>query len=224
MQSKEDAETIFEFVLQTISKFNLSRKVLAVATDNASAMVSFMNKLNDFMLDKYKIEIYHIRCAAHILNLIVSVLYNSLEMKESIFAVRNVVKAVRGSSKLEHKLQQYAHFHDEPDKKLILDCEIRWNSTFDMLQVALKLKMSLTDLAANESSLQIISDDDWNKVKVVVSLLQPFKLATEEICGDNFVLVSSLYPVFISIKDHLNECGKKNTYSIYKSIIDNMLD
>ena len=72
--------------------------------------------------------------------------------------------------------------------------------------------------------MQIISDDDWNKVKVVVSLLQPFKLATEEICGDNFVLVSSLYPVFISIKDHLNECGKKNTYSIYKSIIDNMLD
>ena len=73
--------------------------------------------------------------------------------------------------------------NDEPDRKLILDCQLRWNSTFDMLQVALtlKLKRSLTQLASNESSMKAISVDDWTKVKIIVSLFQPFKVATEEL-------------------------------------------
>ena len=92
-----------------------------------------------------------------------------------------------------------------------------------MLQVALKLKNSLTQLSSNESSMRDIEEDEWNKVKLFISLLQPFKIATEEICGDNYVVVSKLYPVFTSIKNHLNDCSKKNQYSLYKSVIENML-
>ena len=54
-----------------------------------------------------------------------------------------------------------------------------------------------------------ISDDDLNNIKIIVSLLQPFKHATEEICGDNYVV---LYAVFIEIKEHLTESSKKSTY------------
>jgi hypothetical protein len=53
---------------------------------------------------------------------------------------------VRGSSKLEYKLQQYSHVNEEPD------CEIRWNLTFDMLLVALKLRKALAELASNKIS------------------------------------------------------------------------
>ena len=53
----------------------------------------------------------------------------------------DAIKAVRGSSKLEYNLSQYTSLNDEPDRKVILDCEIRWNSTFEMLQVALQLKI-----------------------------------------------------------------------------------
>ena len=83
-----------------------------------------------------------------------------------------------------------------------------------MLQVALKLKKSLTQLASNESSMKAIKDDDWSLVKIVVSLLQPLKVATEEICGENYVVIRRLYPVFTAIKDHLNDCLKKKLYSI----------
>jgi len=186
-------------------------------------MVSFMNKLKEFMYINYKVDITHIRCAAHILNLVAGVLYDSSEMKDAICSIREAIKAIRGSSKLELKLEQYAKLNEEADRKLILDCQIRWNSTFDMLQVALKLKNSLTQLSSNESSMRDIEEDEWNKVKLVISILQPFEIATEEICGDNYVVVSKLYPVFTSIKNHLNDCSKKNHYSLYKSVIENML-
>ena len=197
---------------------------MAVVTAYAAPMVSFVNKLNEFMCTNYKIDIHHVRCAAHILNLVASVLYNSSEMKYSISAIRNAIKSVRGSSKLEHKLQQHSQLNGEPERKLILDCEIRWNSTFDMLQVALKLKKSLTGLASNEPSIDEISGDDRINVKIIVSLLQPFKHATEEICGDNFVVVSRLYAVLTEIREHLTESSKKSTYSLYKTVIDKMLD
>ena len=223
VHSKQDSKAIFEFLNKTISRFNLHRKLLAIATDNASTMVAVMNKLITFMKNNYQIDIYHIRCAAHILNLIVGILYNSVLMKNSILAVRNAIKDVRGSSKLEYKLKQYAHVNEEPDIKLILDCEIRWNSTFDMLQVALKLRKSLTELASNEISMDSIEDDDWKNVGIVVELLEPFKLATEEICGDDYVLMSRLYPVFIGIKDHLIDCEKKKKYDPYKSVVQEMI-
>jgi hypothetical protein len=52
-------------------------------------------------------------------------------------------------------------------------------------------------------------EDEWNKVKLVILLLQPFKIFTEEIYGKNYVVVSKLYIVFTSIKNHLNDCSKK---------------
>ena len=108
---------------------------MAVAIDYASAMISFMDKLKEYMREKYKIDICHIRCAAHILNLIVSVLHDRKEMKDSITTFRNAIKVVRGSSKLKLKLHQYSQLNEEPNRKLILDFQIRWNLTFDMLQV-----------------------------------------------------------------------------------------
>ena len=107
VESKEDSETILDFVKQTLAKYNLYKKLLAVATDNAATMVSFMTKLKEFMRNTHKTEIYHIRCAAHILNLIASVLYDSSEMKDAICVIRDAIEAVRRSSKLEHKFEQY---------------------------------------------------------------------------------------------------------------------
>ena len=57
-----------------------------------------------------------------------------------------------------------------------------------------------------------------------MSLLQPFKHATEEICGDNYVVVNRLYAVFNEIREHLTESSKKSAYSLYKTVIDKMSD
>ena len=48
-----------------------------------------------------------------------------------------------------------------------------------------------------------IENNDWKNVEIVIELLEPFKLATDEICGDDYVVMSSLYPVFIGIIEHL---------------------
>jgi hypothetical protein len=71
-----------------------------------------------------------------------------------------------------------------------------------MLNCALKLKKSLTDFSQTEKQVKL-TIEDWNSVAFVVDLLQAFKSATLEICGDKDVIISKLYPVFNEIKDCL---------------------
>ena len=54
-------------------------------------------------------------------------------------------------------------------------------------------------------------------VALIIKILEPFKFATEEICGEKHVLMSLLYPVFVSIKYHLNECEKKPNMAIIRA-------
>ena len=144
VESKQDSDAIFNFLDRTITKFNLQSKLLTVATDNCTTMVSVLHKLINFMKIENDVDIFHIRCAAHVLNLIVGILYHSSVLKQSISKIRDACKLVRGSSKLAQKMKQYTAINNENDIKIILDCEIRWNSTYDMLKVAFQLKKSIT--------------------------------------------------------------------------------
>ena len=56
---------------------------------------------------------------------------------------RDTCELVRSSSKNVLKLNNYEHANNEKDNTVIIDCETRWNSTFDMLNCALKLKSNL---------------------------------------------------------------------------------
>jgi hypothetical protein len=78
----------------------------------------------------------------------------------------------KNSSRKNLKLKNYAKSNGENHNKIILDCETHWNSTFDMLSIALKLKPSLNDFVQTESQIKLINED-WNAVTVVVDILQP---------------------------------------------------
>ena len=139
VESKQDGESTSYFIYQTIRKFNLQSNVLSITTDNCAAMICTINSLINKMKDKFDVSITHIRCAEHILILIVGILYNSDALKDSICNIRDICKLARSSSRNNLKLKNYAQSNDENDNKIILDCATRWNSTFDILSTAFKL-------------------------------------------------------------------------------------
>jgi len=74
VESKQDGESTCNFIFQTIRKYNFETKILSITTDNCAAMFCAMNNLILKMKGEYNVFIIHIRCAAHILNLIVGIL------------------------------------------------------------------------------------------------------------------------------------------------------
>jgi hypothetical protein len=114
-------------------------QVMTVTVDNASANdsgVSYlrrqMNSLKTSIADgKY----IHMRCAAHIINLIVQ--DGLKEIDQSIKRIRAAIRFVRASSSRIAKFKEIARL-EKVDSKAFLNLDVctRWNSTYEMLAAA----------------------------------------------------------------------------------------
>ncbi|KAK9922173.1 hypothetical protein M0R45_030652 [Rubus argutus] len=131
--------------------------VLTIIVDNAAAnkcAIEFVrSKLNKrenpaaILEGKYM----HVRCTAHICNLIVG---SSLQkLNRAVLAIRNVVKYVRSSLARLDAFKTCVAKEQLPCKGLVvMDVPTRWNSTFLMLEATLKFKKAFARMGEDEDS------------------------------------------------------------------------
>ncbi|KAJ9562036.1 hypothetical protein OSB04_007196 [Centaurea solstitialis] len=158
-------DTIGKLVYSCIQKWGIE-KVFIVTVDNASSndgairyLKTMLRGPNDVLDCKY----LHLRCCAHIINLVVR---DGLEEQcGSISRIRNAVRYVRSS------LARYSSFKKCVDnlqikcnRKPCLDVKTRWNSTFFMLETSVKYEDAfdrLFDIDSNYISyFQDEAEDD----------------------------------------------------------------
>ena len=116
-------------------------RVLSIRIDNATsndvALQKLKGRIGNWDTSVLNGEHLHLRCVAHILNLIVK---DGLSIFDgSISKVRSAVKYVRQSPAREMMFMECAKYERiETKRSLILDVDTRWNSTYQMLDVAEK--------------------------------------------------------------------------------------
>nr|GFA05696.1 hypothetical protein [Tanacetum cinerariifolium] len=78
-------------------------------------------------------------------------------------------------------------------RKLMLDVPTRWNSTYDMLSLALNFKDVFPRYAEYEPYFSHLpSDEDWDNVTAVCEVLKVFKVCTNIISGSDYT-TANLY-------------------------------
>ena len=157
-----------------MKKFEI--KVNSITTDNAPNIVLAAEKLFN---EDQSLPIKALRCACHILNLIVQVGYDDALMSDCNNKIRYYCKRVHGSSLIKQFISDQTNITKEPDIKVELDVTIRWNSTYDMIRTALRLPRALTTLSnhlvdENDSAESVLNDQDWETAKSTLFLLEPF--------------------------------------------------
>ncbi|XP_027170843.1 zinc finger BED domain-containing protein RICESLEEPER 2-like [Coffea eugenioides] len=128
--------------------WEIENKVSSITVDNASYNNVCIRRLRkDFSLKKRLSiggKIFHVRCCAHILNLLVQ---DGLgQLGGVIDVVREGIKYLNNS---ESRLLEFAKIKKKlqlPSRKLILDCPTRWNSTYLMLVSSLEFKDVFQDM------------------------------------------------------------------------------
>ena len=147
----------------------------------------------------------HMRCCAHILNLIV---------KDGLGVVKDGVEKIRDSvaywiatPKRLEKFQDTAKQLRIPcTKKLSLDCPTRWNSTYKMLDVAISYKDVFSRLKQRETQYSCFpSDSQWEFAKEVCKRLAIFNDITEMISGTKYPTANIYFPQICEIKMALSE-------------------
>lgn len=83
-------------------------------------------------------KLFHVRCVAHILNLVVQ--DGLTEIKPMIDDIKESFRFINHSEGRLKKFSEIVQSLGVSVRKLIIDCRTRWNSTYEMLVVALKVK------------------------------------------------------------------------------------
>ncbi|XP_038678772.1 zinc finger BED domain-containing protein RICESLEEPER 2-like [Tripterygium wilfordii] len=133
---------IADALFKCMNEWRIENKIYSIAVDNASYNDVAIRTLKTTLSRTQKLllggRLFHVRCCAHILNLLVQ---DGLRVVEDIIHnVRESVKFVKQSDSRLLKFSEIVKQLQLPYRKLILDCPTRWNSTFEMLSIALKFK------------------------------------------------------------------------------------
>ncbi|CDP03495.1 unnamed protein product [Coffea canephora] len=187
-------------------EWGIENKVSTITVDNASYNdVCIRRVKEDFSLRKRLSiggKIFHVRCCAHILNLLVQDGLN--QIVDVIDVVREGIKYLKNS---ESHLNEFAKIKKQlqlPSKKLILDCPTRWNSTYLMLASALEFRDVFPRHGDIDPGFHYApSEHEWMKVEEVCKFLGIFYEIANIISGSDYP-TANIFLVEL-IKELLNE-------------------
>ncbi|XVF21307.1 hypothetical protein REPUB_Repub12eG0079700 [Reevesia pubescens] len=183
-------EVIADELMKIFLDWNLDRKLSTITLDNCSVNDGVVDLLVDRLgLNSLMLEgnFFHIRCCAHILNLIV---------KDGLDVIGDATP--KRIEKFEDSARQ---LRIPTSKKLSLDCKTRWNSTYLMLQTALLYKDVFSRTKLREPLCKILpTDEDWNMAKVISEKLQIFYNVTETFSGTKYPTANFYFSKICEIK------------------------
>ncbi|KAI0531206.1 hypothetical protein KFK09_000759 [Dendrobium nobile] len=202
------ATEIVDTFYKSLNEWDLENKVFTISVDNASNNDRAIKLLKDnFRVRKQLFfggKIFHVRCCAHILNLMVKDGIKSIE-----FVVEKIRDTISFLNASEGRLLRFAdvvHQLHLPTRKLIMDCPTRWNSTYNMLTVALQLREAFTSYSEREVTYHNSpTEDEWTKIEKVCEVLGYFNEATNIISGTEYPTSNLFLSQICTIKKVLDD-------------------
>ncbi|KAJ9539052.1 hypothetical protein OSB04_031785 [Centaurea solstitialis] len=133
---------IVDGIYKCLREWEIEEKIFSISVDNAAYNDRVVNTLKTNFSKVKKLpcggRLFHVRCCAHILNLLVK--DGLSKIHHVIEEVREAVKYINHSEARRQTFSNAAHQLQVHDRKLLVDVPTRWNSTYDMLSLALKFK------------------------------------------------------------------------------------
>nr|GMD36031.1 zinc finger BED domain-containing protein RICESLEEPER 2-like [Ipomoea batatas] len=183
----------FEFskkVYNCLVDWEIDRKVFSITLDNTSANDVMVRLVKQQLLLQNSLlcegEFFHVRCCAHILNLIVQ---DGLKIASlALGKIRESVKYVKGYEARMISFQECAQrVGINIACGLSTDVPTRWNSTYVMLDSAIKYRRVFCSLELQDRNYKCCpSYEEWSRGEKMCAFLYPFYAITNLISGSSY--------------------------------------
>ncbi|XP_077222171.1 zinc finger BED domain-containing protein RICESLEEPER 2-like [Tasmannia lanceolata] len=163
-------DRLCDWLKDRILEWNIDKKLFSIVVDNASVNGGMLDGIRTWLNGKGLLvhhgDMFHIRCSAHIVNLIV---------KKGMEVIHRLIEGIRKCVKyINHSLYRdeifYLAFSQTrltTKKRVGLNVETRWNSTYEMLRDALELKEAFERLADLDNEYKLLpTKDEWERIYV----------------------------------------------------------
>ena len=159
------------------------------------SLIRRFNKRNGLLLDG---KFFHVRCFAHVLNLIVKEGIN--EVKDSLVRLHEYVKYVRSSpSRLQVFKKCVGEERIVSKKSFCLDVATRWNSTYLMISAALDHKKAFERMEEQDTNFMLelkeglMSEEDWLTMGSLHDFLENFYTISLRISGSKYMTSNTYF-------------------------------
>ena len=215
------ADVVAEVLHEVLLDWHIERNLSTITLDNCSVNDNVMKTMigtegDDLAKNKAAIEgklplrscmlkgkLIHMRCAAHILNLIVK--DGMSVMEKGIDKVRDSVAYWSATPKRHEKFEKMAaQMKGKYDKRIALDCKTRWNSTYTMFSTALDYQDVFERLASRAPCVP--SAEEWKFARELCDRLKLFYDVTELLSGTRYVTANLYFPKICNILLTIRRC------------------
>lgn len=193
-------------------------KIFCIVVDNASpnqvALDYMKEKIGNWNELVLKGEFLHLRCCCHILNLVVK--DGMAELDSSIESIRNCVKYIRSSPSRLEKFRKCATQEKVEHKGGIVPLDVctRWNSTYLMLDIAIKYRKAFQRMEDEDPQFAAYFSEkagppiaeDWNQAERLVRFLKISYEATLDFSGTQVVTSNQPIQWMCTLVGELNKC------------------
>ncbi|XP_022873604.1 zinc finger BED domain-containing protein RICESLEEPER 2-like [Olea europaea var. sylvestris] len=196
-------ESLSTVLMDCLFDWNIDQKLSTLTVDNCTTNDAMIN----IMLDKLSLgslllngEFFHLRCCAHILNLIVK---DGLDViSPSVERIRDSVSYWSATPKRVETFEAVARQMKIPcGKKLVLDCKTRWNSMYLKIHTALLYKELFPRLRQREPHYRSVpSESDWELATEICDKLEIFYEVTELFSGTKYPTANLSFSNICDIK------------------------
>eukprot|EP00057_Strongylocentrotus_purpuratus_P035145 XP_797872.3 PREDICTED: zinc finger BED domain-containing protein 1-like [Strongylocentrotus purpuratus] len=185
---------------RVVEDWGLRRKSVAVVHDNAANV----RRIGE------GIDAADVGCAAHTLQLCVNTALDSAPANRTLSAaasrlVGHFKHSVVASKALEAEQRQMGI----PEHKLVQSMKVRWNSTFDMFKRLKEQRWAICRVLSDRRHTNLgdartleLKDEQWRLLDGLISALEPFKVATTVLSGEEQTTLSVVVPIMAGILDH----------------------
>lgn len=219
---------IAKILIDCFCQYNLENKLSSVVVDNCTTNDAMMNVLIEKLERRCLMlggDFLHMRCSAHILNLIVK---DGLEMIDpAIGKVRECISFWMSTPKRVEKFEEACRLLNvNRGKKVGLDCRTRWNSTYLMLENSLPFKDVFHKLKRLNKRLKfsVPSDDEWWMATIVCQKLEIFYKATKIFSGRNHPTANLFFRTVSEIRLALNRWAETDDNEVIRTMARSMAE
>ncbi|XP_022034677.1 zinc finger BED domain-containing protein RICESLEEPER 2 isoform X1 [Helianthus annuus] len=207
-------EVISDAILECLIKWGIQDKIGTITLDNASnndrAAAILRNTFQGKGTLHFEGLFFHVRCCAHILNLVVQDGLGTID--GCLVKIREGVKYLKKSAGRLLKFGEISiTLGIETRRSLCIDVKTRWNSTHRMLKSAIHYKHAFEGYALRDSNYEwSLTDEEWDRAKKVCKLLEVFSDATDLFSGTLYPTANLFLVEIFKVKREITNAVKSN--------------
>ncbi|KAL3849340.1 hypothetical protein ACJIZ3_011222 [Penstemon smallii] len=154
-------EILSEVVIRSVKDWAIDRNLFSVTFDDCSAY--------DIMVSKIKDRLFDVRCVTHLLKSIVQEVIEPC--RDLIHRIRESIRHVKSTQAILEKFNEISQINGE--RSLVLDCPMKWDSMYLMLEAAVEYRGAFILLQEHDSTYStVLTEMEWEWASTITGYMK----------------------------------------------------